>query len=146
MIRVLLDVNVLISALISPSGPPAQILDAWREDRFLLVMSEEILAEFQRVAAESRLRRRYGLTPLRLSRLARGLRQFAFMTQGKVKVRGVARDPQDDNLLACAVEGKADYLVTGDEDLLTLREYEGVKILSPAEFVLALGGEQSRRG
>jgi len=138
MIRAVLDVNVLISALISPRGVPAQVLDAWRAERFVVVTSEAILAEFQRVLARPQLRNRYGLTPSRVERLVRGLRQFALMTPGEQQVRGVARDPDDDMLLACAVEGGADYLVTGDKGLLELHEHEGVQMVAPADFIRML--------
>jgi len=138
MIRAVLDVNVLISALITPSGVPAQILDAWRAERFLVVISQPVLAEFERVVARPQLRNRYGLTPPRVERLVRGLRQFALMTPGDLEVRGVASDPDDDKLLACAVEGGAGYLVTGDQALLKLREHEGVQIASPAAFIRTL--------
>jgi predicted nucleic acid-binding protein len=56
-----------------------------------------------------------------------------------LKIEGVARDPEDDKLLACAVEGRADYLVSGDKDLLVLQEYAGVQVISPAQFVKILG-------
>jgi len=138
MTRAVLDVNVLVSALISPSGTPAQILRLWREEKFVLVMSEPVLDELERVMAEPRLRRRYGLTPSRVARLLRGLRQFAIVTRGELEVGGVVRDPEDHKLLACAVEGSADYLVTGDDDLLSLGEYESVPIISPAAFVRAM--------
>lgn len=138
MIRAVLDVNVLVSALITPTGTPARILDAWRDEQFLVVTSEAILGELQRVIAEPRLRRRYGLTPPRAARLLRGLRQFAIPTPGEFEVHGVARDPEDDKFLACAVEGRVDYLVTGDNDLLSLREYEGIPIVPPGVFLRAL--------
>lgn len=138
MIRAVLDVNVLVSALISPSGTPAKILGAWRDERFVVVTSEPILAEFERVVRQPRFSPRYGLTGPRVRRLVRGLRQFALVTASTLEVHGVARDPDDDMLLACAVEGDADYLVTGDQDLLALNEYEGVQILAPAAFVHSL--------
>ena len=139
MIRSVLDVNVLVSALISPTGTPARILDAWRDELFVVVTNEEILAEFQRVVAEPRLSRRYGLTPSRVARLMRGLRQFAVITAGEVEVHGVAPDADDDKFLACAVEGGADYLVTGDHGLLALGAYEGVQVVSPTAFVQIVG-------
>lgn len=138
MIRAVIDVNVLVSALLSPSGIPAQLLNAWREDRFLVVTSEPILAEFERVAADPQLRRRYGLTPSRAQRLVRGLRQFATVTPGILEVRGVAGDPDDDKLLTCALEGSADYLVTGDKGLLILGKHQGVQIVAPAVFMRIL--------
>jgi hypothetical protein len=138
MIRAVLDVNVLISALISRSGAPARILEAWQAERFLVVTSEPILAEFQRVLAQPQLRNRYGLTPSRVQRLLRGLRQFALVTPGELELHGLAPDPDDDKLLACAVEGGADYLVSGDKDLLNLGEHEGVQLVAPAEFIRRL--------
>ena len=141
MIRAVLDVNVLISALISPSGTPAKILDLWRDETFLVVTSDLVLNEFQTAASRPVMSRRYGLTPSRLQALVHGLRRFAIVVPGQLHVTGVARDPDDDKLLACAVEGNADYVVTGDDDLLELGEYEQIPILSPADFVRALKHE-----
>jgi putative PIN family toxin of toxin-antitoxin system len=134
MIGAVLDVNVLISALLLPTGIPAKILESWREERFLLITSRAILAEFEEVVRESRFVR-YGLTSARITQLLGGLRQFALVVPGRLKIEGVARDTEDDKLLACAVEGHADYLVSGDKDLLVLRVYEGVQIIKPIEFV-----------
>jgi len=135
MRRAVLDVNVLVSALISPTGTPAQVLELWRAEKFVLVISEPILDELERVMAEPRLRRRYALTPSRVARLLLGLRRFAIATPGRLGISGVVRDPEDHKLLVCAVEGSADYLVTGDDDLLSLGVYEGVPMISPATFV-----------
>jgi hypothetical protein len=144
MTRAVLDANVLVSALISPAGPPASILDLWHQDQFVVVVSEPILAEVERVLRAPRLSKRYRLTPSLVKRLMRGLRQFASMTPGKPVASGVARDPEDDAYLACAAEGEADYLVTGDQDLLSLREYQGISIVSPVVFLRLL--EQRRGG
>ena len=135
MIRAVLDANILVSALISPSGTPAQVLDLWREERFLPMMSERILAELERVLSQPRLRRGYGLTVAPTEELMKGFRRFALVTPGEVEVTGVARDPDDDKLLACAVEGEADYLVTGDNDLLALGSYQGIPIITAAASV-----------
>lgn len=61
MIRAVLDVNVLVSALISPSGTPARLLEAWRQGQFTVLTSQDILAEFERVIVRSHLYGRYGL-------------------------------------------------------------------------------------
>jgi len=134
MIRAVLDVNVFVSALISPGGPPGRILDAWLEQRFLLVTSETIIAELRRVTSEPRLARRYGLTQGEVERLLAELPYLAIITPGSVEVQGVARHAEDDKLLACAVEGGAGYLVTGDNHLLSLGAFEGVTIVSPGDF------------
>jgi len=135
MIRAVLDANILVSALISPAGTPARVLDLWRAERFLPLVSDAMLGELERVLSHPRLRRGYGLTAARTEALMKGLCRFALVTPGEAEVTGVARDPDDDKLLACAVEGEADYIVTGDHDLLALRSYQGIPIITAAAFV-----------
>jgi len=137
MIRAVLDVNVLISGLINPRGVPAQILDRWRAERFLVVTSDAILEELARAAARPRLRR-YGLTAQRVAQLVRAIRQFAIVVAGEPDVRAVSADPDDNKFIACAVAGGADYIVTGDEHLLALREYNDIAIVPPTAFITAL--------
>ncbi len=138
MIRAVLDVNVLVSALISPRGTPARILNLWREEAFAVMVSEPVLAELERVLSRPSFARKYGLTPAHATALLRGLRRFAIVTPGEHEVSAVAPDPDDDALLSCAVEGEADYLVAGDKGLLSLGSHEGVAIISPAAFVKAV--------
>ena len=139
MIRAVLDVNVLVSALISPNGTPARVLDLWRAGEFLVLTSEAILVELERVLAAPRLRKKYRLTSEDVAGLLRGLRRF---TIGVTVDSGepVVRDPDDAKFLSCAVAGKADYLVTGDADLLSLCEYGGIAVVTPAAFVRVLSG------
>jgi putative PIN family toxin of toxin-antitoxin system len=140
MTRVVLDANVLVSALISPGGTPARILELWREDEFVLLVSESILGELERVLIQARLRR-YGLTAARAARLLRGLRQFAIVVNEGPEIEDNIRDPDDRKFLACARAGRADYVVTGDEDLLSLGECGCTPIVSPADFVRLMGEE-----
>ena len=67
-----------------------------------------------------------------------GLNRFAEHVPGKLQIVDTCRDPKDDKFLACAVEGHAHYLVTGDKDLLTIRRYRGVAVVNPGQFLLAL--------
>ena len=138
MTRAVIDTNVLVSALISPAGTPAKVLDLWRDRRFVLLISEPILGELARVLAQPRLRRRYGLNPSRVRRLLRGLRQFGIVVEHDEGVSGVVRDAQDQKFVDCAVAGRADYLVTGDDDLLSLGEHGSIRIVSPAAFAEAM--------
>lgn len=66
------------------------------------------------------------------------------MTAGALVLTGVCRDPKDDKFLACAIEGEADYLVSGDQDLLAIGSYQGIQIVKPAQFLnilqVAAGG------
>jgi len=139
MIRAVLDVNVLVSALISPDGAPAQVLDMWRAERFLVLTSEAILVELERVLAMPRLRRKYGLIDQNVSGLLRGMRQFTITVTVGTDEPAV-RGPDDAKLLNCAAAGGADYIVSGDKDLLSLSEYKGVVIVTPSDFVRILSG------
>jgi putative PIN family toxin of toxin-antitoxin system len=146
MIRAVLDVNVLVSALLSPRGAPARILDLWREEAFVVVTSEALLSTLEQVLSRRAFARKYGLTSRHTTALLRGLRRFALVTAGEHEVSGVAPDAEDDAVLACAVEGEVDYIVTGDRGLLGLEAYEGIPLLAPAAFVrtLAEGTEPGR--
>lgn len=144
MIRAVVDTNVLVSALISPHSVSAQVLNLWRDDAFLLLTSDPILTEVERVLTHPRLRHRYGLSVTVVSELMRGLHRFAFIVGQSPNTRDVCRDPDDDKFLACAIGGEANYLVTGDDDLLALDRYEGVHILNPAAFVEEIAEMSSR--
>lgn len=71
--------------------------------------------------------------------LLQAFAQESFLVSGRAKVKA-SRDPEDDKFLAAAIEGRVEYVVTGDRDLLDLKQYKGVRIVSPAEFLRILAG------
>lgn len=137
--RIVVDTTVLVSALLSPSGAPARMLRFWEADSFELVVSEEILAEYVRVLAYPRIAKRLTLTRESVEELVGAFRQFATLVEPDESLRVIADDPDDDKVLACAVAGGAEYVVSGDEHLLSLGEYQGIQILPPAELLVLLG-------
>jgi putative PIN family toxin of toxin-antitoxin system len=137
-LRVVLDTNVYVSATILSRGTPFSILDAWRRREFVLVTSESIIEEIERVLRYPRIRDRYTVTEQDVARLVASLRSDALVVSGAVKISGISRDSTDDKFLACAVEAQADCIVTGDPDLLVLGRYHGVDILKPHEFLQRL--------
>jgi putative PIN family toxin of toxin-antitoxin system len=143
MIRAVLGVNVLVSPLLSPRGAPARILDLWRGEAFVVVTGEAMLTTLEQLLSRRAFARKYRLTARHRTALLRGLRHFALVTPGACEISGVAPDAEDDAVVACAVEGEADYVLTGDRGLLALEAYEGIPILLPASFVKALA-EQGR--
>jgi uncharacterized protein len=129
--RVVLDTNVLISAILSPLGKPFACL-SWVLDNAILLVSSELLDELESRLARSKFskyvddqRRRAFVADLRLSAVQVEL-------SGLVRA---SRDPDDDKLLEIAVCGRADCLVTGDQDLLVLHPFQGIPILTPAGFL-----------
>lgn len=134
MLKAVLDANLFISGLLTPKGPSAKILSQWRVGAFDLVVSIPILHEIQRVIFYPKIKKRLSWTNSEIIEFLRGLSQFSIMVSGQTKVNVIKDDPTDNKYLACAFEGKADYIVTGDQHLLKVREYKGTKIITPREF------------
>ncbi|MEO6044276.1 MAG: putative toxin-antitoxin system toxin component, PIN family [Tepidiformaceae bacterium] len=135
--RVVLDTNVLVSGLISPAGSPAEIHQAWRRGDFELVTAEPLLLELVEVLSYPRIRKRLHWSDGQLSDFAELYRATAILvTPAQALV--VARDPDDDRVLEAAQAGHADFIVSGDRDLLDLREFVGIPILTPTGFLTML--------
>jgi putative PIN family toxin of toxin-antitoxin system len=134
-VRAVLDTNVLVSGLVAESGMPRQILDAWFEDRYVLVTSLYLVEELAHVLSYPRIVKRLHLNENAVAAIMGGLLSKAEVTPGQLQLPGVTRDPKDDAVVACASEGKADYIVSGDQDLLVLGEYEGTRVVTPRQFV-----------
>lgn len=141
MIRVVLDTNQIVSMAIRPGGVQDQIRAAWRERRFLLLTSPLLLAEVHRVFTYPKLRALIRLSPEEEEALLRLLVEEAEIMPGTLRVHAVAEDPADNMVLACAEEGHADYIVSGDSHLLSLREHAGIPIITAREFLKILQGE-----
>ena len=135
MIRAVLDTNQLVSMLIRPGGMADQIRKAWEERRFILVTSRPLLAEFRRVLTYPKLRRLVRYSAEEQEALLRLLVEEAVVAAGELEVRVVMADPADDAVLACAIEGHADYIVSGDSHLLDLHEHSGIPIVTARQFL-----------
>jgi putative PIN family toxin of toxin-antitoxin system len=128
--RCVVDTNVLISALLQPSGRTAEVVEAIRAGG-TLVLSDETFAELASRLMRSKFDR-YVDRALR----QRFLSDLASVAEWVTVTGGVAasRDPDDDKFLETAINGEADCIVTGDADLLTLDPFNGVRILTPRDF------------
>ena len=143
--RAVLDVAQFVSATIVPRGHPAQVLAAWREGRFELVTSPPILEDLRRVLFYPRIRKRHGLSDEEIDLFVDALGLAATVTAGKLEVHAVPGDPSDDKVLACAKEGRVDYVVASDEHLASLGTYAGMPILSPRRFLEIIQEEADPR-
>lgn len=135
MTRAVLDANVLVSAILSPQGIPARVLTAWRGEQFHLVLSGPIVDEIDRVLHYPRTARRHRWSDERRQGVIEDLAHLAIVTPGAVHLTVIPKDPPDGRYLECAIEGEADYIVTGDQHLLELGEYQGIRILTPRAFL-----------
>lgn len=136
--RAVLDTTQFVSALIRGDGLQGQLIHRWRREALELVTSYALLDELSAVVGRSRLRRRFADGAL--EDLMAVLNRYAVVVPGETIVRAVPDDPDDDAVLACAVEAEADYIVSGDRHLLVLGSYEGIHILRAAEFLAILDG------
>ncbi len=119
-VRAVLDTNVLVSGLVVQEGASHRILEAWLRDRFTLVTSLYLVDELAHVLAYPRIARRLRIAADEVEAILAALVSQAEVTAGVLCLPGVTRDPKDDPVVACAREGEADYLVSGDQDLLVL--------------------------
>ena len=133
--RLVIDTNVLVSSMLFPGGPPARLLAAWRLGAFELVISEYVIEELS--ATWKRLAARHKHTPTDLSdwldlmRLRCDLVAVSAEALAQAQASGL-RDPNDWPILAMLIGARADFIVTGDKDLLALAQ--AYPILSPAAF------------
>jgi putative PIN family toxin of toxin-antitoxin system len=132
MIRAVLDTNVYVSALVF-GGKPAAVLQLAESGAFRLVTSETIKAELVET-----LTAKFGWSAGPAEKACRELWDEAWWVLPSEDVEA-SRDPEDNHILSCALESKADVVVTGDQDLLTLHPFRGIEILAPAEFLRKLG-------
>ena len=143
-VRAVLDTNVLVSGLVAEQGSPRQILDAWLEGLYTLVTSLYLVEELVHVLSYPRIAKRLRLDEAELEAILAALLSKAEVTSGRLRLPGVTRDPKDDAVVACAKEGETNYLVSGDQDLLVLGEYEGIRVITPRQFVEILASLKSQ--
>lgn len=135
--RAVVDTNVLIALLWGHGAICVRLLELWQSRRFVLVTSPELIRELRVVLERPKLRSHVDAAEAQA--LVASLESDAIVTSGELALPGATRDPKDDKVLACALEGEAEIIVTLDPDLLTLAEHPGVKIMDPVKFVRQFG-------
>lgn len=134
MIRAVFDTNVLVSYLLTHRPPLATLIDRHlRQEHFRLVTALELLEELERVLGYARLQRYY--TDAERQRFVALVMALSEVVSLPDAIPRISRDPDDDKLIACAVAGEADVIVSGDRDLLSLERVGTIPILSPAQFL-----------
>ena len=140
--RAVLDTNVIVSAVLSPGSPPDSILGASRRGAVDLVTSAPLLRELEDVLGRPQIAERLGWAPEERASFIAALADFAVIVAPKEKLEAIKADPADNRVLEAAVAGTADYIVSGDRDLLELGSYQDIRILTPARFAAVLAASQ----
>jgi len=130
--KVVLDTNVLLSALIK-SGKPRELLFRIAEKRAQLVLSRGILEEFLEVTDDPRIRKYVDEDGV--IAFLRAVGSIATVIRARSKFKVVKEDPDDDTVLRVAYDGKAEYIVSGDRHLLSLGQFRRIKIVTVSQML-----------
>lgn len=133
--RAVLDTNLVVSYWLTRGETLSRLMAHWEQSHFTYLISPAMLTELKDVVLRPRLRRYMQDDPAILIEL---IEADAELVPGRITLRGICRDPKDDVFIACAVEGHAAYLVTGDADLLAIDIYQEVRIIRPRTFLQIL--------
>jgi putative PIN family toxin of toxin-antitoxin system len=142
--RAVVDTNMLVRAVIKPRGSVAPLLHRLRDGAYTLAYSKSLIDELVDVLNRGRIRHRYGVDAAVVAEL---LRLIALRGEAVSPVRQlrVCRDPRDDKFLEAAVDGSADVIVSGDEDLLVLSPFEGIPTVGAARFLEMIERERQEQ-
>ena len=136
-ILVVLDSNVIISSLLSSNGSSSRIIELWRKHYFDLLTSTYILSEVKKTLQDKQLANKYRFAKTKQSRLLTQLTHFATIIDSTKSIK-IGRDQNDHAVLSATINGHANYLVTGDQDLLVLahdKTIKPLKIVTPTDFL-----------
>jgi putative PIN family toxin of toxin-antitoxin system len=137
--RITADTNILISAMFW-SGDSGRIIEKAGNKEIQLILSKEILKEFAGVLAYKEIQDKIRGKNLEMKRTIEKIISISEIVEPKQKIDIVKEDPDDNKILECAIEGKAECILTKDNHLLKIREYAGIRILTPLEFLKILKG------
>jgi uncharacterized protein len=136
MLRIVIDTNVIVSGILNRKGAPAEVLNAWRERRFVLLSSSAIVAEVRAVMQYPRICHKYQLSDDEIEQMITPLEHDALLVAGNANVaESVPDDPQDEMFLACTLDRQADVIVSGDHHLLDLGVFRDIPIITARQFL-----------
>lgn len=138
--RLVLDTNVLVSAFLW-KGVPGRLIELAGEGDIQLYTSRALLDELADVLHRKKLAKPVQTTGLTATELVKQYQRLAYRVTARQFTKQITRDADDDAVLACAIAAKADLVVSGDRDLLVLKAFRSVPIITPAEAVQILGGQ-----
>lgn len=142
--RAVIDTNVLISGFISRESYPAKLVDGWVEKRFEPVVSEEIIREYREVFARDRFSA-LGSVEERLKLLGTLLSfEHVVLVSPQERICMVKDDPRDDIFLECAAAGECEFIISGDQHLLKLKQYKNIKVITAKEFIELLKASEEK--
>ena len=129
MLKAVVDTNIIVSGAISPSGVSGKIVEKGMKQEFALVTSEEINSEVIEVLYREEIFIKYRIPSERLENIREWIYEKSLLVAGLYQVQMILEDADDDKFLACALEGKSDYIVSGDSHIRNVKHYHCIQIL-----------------
>ena len=135
MIKIVLDTNNFISAQISKKGASAQIYQLWKENKIEILTSPFQLKELKKVLNYPRIKQKYRLSQRKIEQIVKIIKKHATILYPIDIPQVISEDPVDNQVLAIAQEGKANFIVSGDHHLLQIKKFKGIPIVSTRSFL-----------
>lgn len=135
-VKAVIDTSVMVSVAFAKQGLAKKLREMIAEGAFELVTSKEIMAELYRVLHYPRILKQFKPAKADLAEFIGMIVERVTLTDGRISIRKIKDDPSDDMFLACAIEGKADFIVSRDPHLRNLKRFQGVEIVDVRTFVL----------
>ena len=133
--RVVIDTNVIVSAFLSPTGAPAQLLTHLEQEAFVLLVSEPILEEYQRALNYAKVRALHGMSRAAIGDVMDDMRATAVLVEPIERLDVVPQDRDDNKFFECAAAGDATYIVSGDAKVQAVGVFRGIVVVSPGLFL-----------
>jgi uncharacterized protein len=141
VVRVVLDTNVVVSAYLVPTGKPAAIISLARQEKIDICLSQEILGEIRRTLLRPKLQKIHKAGSQEIDRFLQALAEVAILVPGTMEVEPVEDDPDDTKILACAVAGEVEFVISGDHHLTDLGSFRSIPIVKPDAFLAIIAGK-----
>lgn len=133
--KAVIDTSILVSAFLTRTdSPPRIIYQAILKEQFTLVSSVATLEELEEILNRDQIKRLHQLSADEIGEIVDSLATLSEFVPGELTVQVVSDDPDDDIFIAAAIEGTADYIVSGDKHLLAIKEHRGIQIVSARQF------------
>jgi uncharacterized protein len=128
--KIVLDTNVFISGIFF-GGPPSQILKSWRQSKLIIVLTQQILEEYQRVGEV--LSEKY--PSINIEPIIELFTIFGEFIETKGIIETICEDPDDNKFIECAIASQSKLIISGDKHLLTISGYKDIEVLKPRQFI-----------
>jgi len=134
-LRVVLDANIFVSAVLKPQSDLANIFELIKEGKIQLILSGDILSEIRAVLSYPKIRKRHRRTAKEIDDFIKRTARISLIAPGRMRVEEIKDYPEDNKYLSAALEMKADFIISGDHHLKNLKIFHGIRILDPSTFL-----------